>query len=135
MAYVIKNKFPIDLNKRKAVGFSLPMNGSAVFKPTYTTKDQLKSNLILYFITNNGERFFNYNMGANLREKLYEGLVNNTEEVLLKMIKDDIKVWFPQVNIDDITLNRNEEESSVTLGINYSVVNFGITDNLELIVQ
>ena len=46
MAYVIKNKFPIDLNKRKAIGFSLPFNGPGVFNPTYTTRDQLKSNLI-----------------------------------------------------------------------------------------
>ena len=43
MAYVIKNKFPLDLNKRKAIGYSLPFNGPAVFKPTYTTKEQLKT--------------------------------------------------------------------------------------------
>ena len=51
MAYRIKNIFPIDTNKRQAIGFSFPFNGPAGgFKPTYSTKDQLKSNLIKYIL-------------------------------------------------------------------------------------
>ena len=36
---------PLDLQKNIAIGVSLPFNGSGVFKSTYTTKDQIKSNL------------------------------------------------------------------------------------------
>ena len=35
---------PLDLQKNIAIGVSLPFNGSGVFKSTYTTKDQIKSN-------------------------------------------------------------------------------------------
>ena len=35
---------PLDLQKNIAIGVSLPFNGPGVFKSTYTTKDQIKSN-------------------------------------------------------------------------------------------
>ena len=47
MAQIIANKIPIDLNARKAVGFGFPLNGNAVFVPTYQTKNQIQANLII----------------------------------------------------------------------------------------
>ena len=35
MARIIENRFPIDSIARKAVGFGFPLNGPAVFVPTY----------------------------------------------------------------------------------------------------
>ena len=37
------------LNKRKAIGFGFPLNGDAVFVPTYQTKDQIQANLINFY--------------------------------------------------------------------------------------
>ena len=39
MAKIIPNRFPIDSEARKAIGFGFPLNGGAVFVPTYQTKD------------------------------------------------------------------------------------------------
>ena len=50
MARIIENRFPIDSIARKAVGFGFPLNGPAVFVPTYTTREQTKSNLIINFM-------------------------------------------------------------------------------------
>ena len=61
MARIINSKYPIDSIARKAVGVSLPFNGPAVFNPTFTTREQTKSNLINYLLTNLGERVFNPN--------------------------------------------------------------------------
>ena len=36
---------PLDLQKNIAIGVSLPFNGPGVFNSTFTTKDQIKSNL------------------------------------------------------------------------------------------
>ena len=76
MAQIISNKYPIDSEARKAIGFSLPINGNAVFNPTYQTKDQIKANLINYLLTNRGERVFNPNFGADLRSLLFNNIVN-----------------------------------------------------------
>ena len=78
MAQIIANKNPIDLNARKAVGFGFPLNGNAVFKPTYQTRDQIQANLINYLLTNKGERVFNPNFGADLRSLVFKNPTNAT---------------------------------------------------------
>ena len=50
---------PRDLDKNKAVGISLPFNAGGVFRSTYATKDQIKSNLINLLLTYKGERIEN----------------------------------------------------------------------------
>ena len=46
MARILQNRYPIDSNDRKIVGFGFPLNGPAVFNPTFTTREQTKANLI-----------------------------------------------------------------------------------------
>ena len=135
MAFVIKNKFPLDLDKRKAIGFSLPINAPGVFHPTYTTKEQLKSNLINYFLTNRGERFLNYNFGANLRNIVFEGIVEENLDSLQKRIQNDLSQWFPNVKINNLNMLTNADQNLIKIELYYSVVNFGIEDNIELIIQ
>ena len=78
MAFIIPNKFPIDTLPDVAVGVSLPFSGKAVFNQTFITKDQIKSNLINFFLTNRGERYLNPGFGGNLRATLFEAITNNT---------------------------------------------------------
>ena len=58
MAIRIPNKNPLDLTMRKAIGVSIPFNAPAVFNSTYSTTDQIKSNIIndilLKYINNYG---------------------------------------------------------------------------------
>ena len=56
MALRIANKYPIDTKPRVAVGVRLPFSEPYVFSSTYTTQDQLKSNILNYLMTNPGER-------------------------------------------------------------------------------
>ena len=65
---------PLDLQKNIAIGVSLPYNGPAgPFNSTYSTKDQVKSNLINLLLTVPGERIMNPDFGCRLREVLFEG--------------------------------------------------------------
>ena len=77
MARIIASKYPIDSIGRKAVGFSLPFNGPAVFNPTFTTREQTKSNLINYLLTNRGERVFNPNVV--IKEIQFDNQPDNNE--------------------------------------------------------
>jgi len=82
MAQIIQNKYPIDQEDRKAVGFGFPLNGDAVFVPTYQTRDQIRANLINYLLTNLGERVFRPSFGANLRNLLFENIIDDTLDEL-----------------------------------------------------
>ena len=102
MARIIQSKFPIDLTPSVAVGYGFPINGPAVFVPTFTTREQTKSNLINYLLTNKGERVFNPNFGADLRNLLFENIVDSTQDDIIVIISDYIRLFFHNYNTTSI---------------------------------
>ena len=135
MAQIIQNKYPIDLNARKAVGFGFPLNGNAVFIPTYQTRDQIKANLVNYILTNKGERVFNPNFGANLRSLLFENIVDSTLEDLQSIIQNSISFYFPQIVIEEIKFVNTPDENTINFILTYQIVNFGVEDSINILLQ
>jgi len=135
MAQVIANKFPLDLNARKAIGVSIPFSAKAVFNSTYTTKDQIKSNLINYFLTNKGERIMQPNFGSNLRAFVFEQLDNLVVDTLKKKIQDELSSYFPNVSVKQLDILSNPDSYSLQVVLTYNVVNFGIEDEINLIFE
>lgn len=135
MARIIQNKYPIDLDKRRAVGFGFPLNGDAVFVPTYTTRDQIKANLVSYLLTNKGERVFNPDYGADLRNLLFQSPTNSSFEELQFTIEDSIKNRFPQIKIKEINFKDNADQNGIVFTLTYEIVLFGVEDDIEIILQ
>jgi phage baseplate assembly protein W len=132
MAQIIANKQPIDSNPRKAVGFGFPINGDAVFVPTYTTKDQIKSNLVNYLLTNRGERVFNPNYGANLRTQVFEMIQDDSLEDLESIIIEEIGERFPLVQVEQIEFNPEEDRNTLFFTLKYTVVLLGFEDEINI---
>ena len=132
MAQIIANKQPIDSNPRKAVGFGFPINGDAVFVPTYTTKDQIKSNLVNYLLTNRGERVFNPNYGANLRTQVFEMIQDDSLENLESIIIEEIGERFPLVQVEQIEFNPEEDRNTLFFTLKYTVVLLGFEDEINI---
>lgn len=135
MAQIIQNKYPIDLNARKAVGFGFPFNGNAVFTPTYQTRDQIKANLVNYILTNKGERVFNPNFGANLRALLFEGIDDSTLDEIQNRIQNSISIYFPQITINQIKFDTQPDQNTINFTLTYQIINFGITDSVNILLQ
>lgn len=135
MARILENRNPIDSVARKAVGFGFPLNGPAVFVPTYTTRAQTKANLINYLLTNKGERVFNPNFGADLRNLVFENIVELTSDELQERIQNDIRNYFPQVVIKEIQFNNVPDSNSINFSLTYNILNFGITDDIQILLQ
>tara|TARA_R110000796_G_scaffold207565_2_gene323881 strand:- start:759 stop:1166 length:408 start_codon:yes stop_codon:yes gene_type:complete len=132
MARIIQNKFPIDLTPSVAVGFGFPMDGNAVFTPTFTTREQTKSNILNYLLTNKGERVFNPMFGGDLRNLLFEMIEETTQDELLLMIQDQIGQYFPTVVIEEIKFENQPDINLVNFIMTYQIVNFGVTDTLNI---
>lgn len=132
MAFRIQNKFPIDTKARVAVGVSIPFNAPGVFNSTYQTSDQIKSNLINYFMTNYGERYLNPTFGGNIRAAVFEQITQNNIEGLKLILTEDIKRYFPLVVINTLDVYGTEDLNKLQILLNYSVVNFGINDTLQI---
>lgn len=135
MARILNNRYPIDAVKRKAVGFDFPLNGNAVFNFTYTTRDQIKANLINWLLTNKGERVFNPTFGADLRNLLFEGIEDSTTEELRYRIQNDIGLYFPQISVQEVKFNNVPDMNEINFTLTYSIKNFGIVDEITILLQ
>jgi len=135
MARIIQSKFPIDLTPSVAVGFGFPLNGDAVFVPTYNTRDQIKANLINYLLTNKGERVFKPNFGADLRNLLFENILDATTNDLKNIIQNDISVHFPSINVQKIQFNNEPDNNTINFTLTYQIYNFGIEDSINILLQ
>ena len=134
MAFRIANKFPIDTEARKAVGVSLPFSGTAVFNSTYTTAEQLKSNLINYFMTDPGERYMNPNFGAGLKATIFEQLNEGNYQAIQTKLEADLKRYFPIVELGNVEVYGNEDQNILKIEITYSVRSFGIQDTINILI-
>ena len=135
MARIIQSKFPIDLQPSRAVGFGFPLNGDAVFVPTFFTRDQIKANMINYLLTNKGERVFRPDFGADLRALLFEQILDVTTDDLKTNIQSDISQFFPNVEVVEIEFNNQPDENTINFTLKYRIVNFGIEDSVNILLQ
>ena len=135
MAQIIQNKYPIDTEARRAVGFGFPLNGDAVFVPTFQTRDQIKANLVNYLLTNRGERVFNPNFGADLRNLLFENVSDTTTEALRERIQNDINSFFPEVQVKQVIFNNIPDSNTINFTLTYQIVLFGIEESVNILLQ
>jgi uncharacterized protein len=135
MAQIIQNKYPIDTEARRAVGFGFPLNGNAVFVPTYQTRDQIKANLVNYLLTNKGERVFNPNFGGDLRNLLFENILDTTVEDLRERIQNDINSFFPEVQVKQVIFDNIPDSNTINFTLTYQIVLFGIEESVNILLQ
>jgi phage baseplate assembly protein W len=121
MAIRIQNKNPLDINKRVAIGVSIPFNSNSVFTSTYTTIDQTKYNIINYLLTNNNERVLNPNFGANIRAFLFEDMTEPSLRALEMKLRNDIPLYFSNVKIIKLNFTPLYDSNTVQLNIDFSV--------------
>jgi len=121
MAIRIQNKNPLDINKRVAVGVSIPFNSDSVFTSTYTTVDQTKYNIINYLLTNNDERVLNPNFGANIRAFLFEDITESNLRALEMKLQNDIPLYFSNVTITKLNFIPLYDSNTVQLNIDFNV--------------
>jgi phage baseplate assembly protein W len=134
MARIIQSRFPIDLTPSIAVGFGFPLDGPAVFIPTFTTREQTKANLINYLLTNKGERVFRPNFGGDLRNLLFENILESSQNDLTVRIQNDIIRFFPNIVVKQLEFNNQEDRNTINFILTYQIENFGTEDliNIEL---
>lgn len=131
MAFGAKKIFPIDQNPRKAVGVALPFNAPGVFESTYITKDAIRNNLINYLLTSPGERINDPTFGGGIKNYIFENITDNNLEDLAEKIQSDISRNFPSIR-SNIGIVPSYDYNTVFIDINYSIINTGNTDNIQL---
>ena len=132
MAQIVSNVFPTVSSGSAALGFSLPLSGRAVFNPTFTTKEVIRTNLINWLLTNKGERIFRPNFGADLRALLWEGINDGTTSALEARIRDNINSQFPSIEVKKIDFSNQPDQNTVNFILDYVVRNIGTEDQINI---
>jgi len=110
-----------------AIGISLPIQiGKTAFEQTFTTFEQVKSNIKNLLLTKRGERVMQPQFGSGLQELLFEQNVDDLEGRIQTTIEDSISQWLPFVNIDEIDIEQTNElrdNNRVNVSIKFRVGN------------
>jgi len=132
MAYNAIKISPLDLKPSTGIGVGIPFNGPAVFNTLYTTKDQIKSNIINFFLTNQGERFMNPQFGSNLRKKLFELITAGEIDEIKNFVEYSLSTYFKNIKIINVTVSEQLNTNSIFISVSYSVPSTNIQDEITL---
>jgi phage baseplate assembly protein W len=119
MAYRVPNINPLDVGQQVAIGVPIPFNNPQVFSQTYTTSDQIKSNLINFILTARGERPLNPTFGTTIRQYLFENINSTTIQNLENTLREELTTNFPTVTIVNITFTPQYDTNAIDITINY----------------
>jgi phage baseplate assembly protein W len=123
---------PLDLQGNIAIGISLPFNGPVAFNSTYSTYDQIKSNLINLLLTNKGERVFNPEFGSDLRVVLFEGLNEDTDNEIRNLIITNAAIFVPDVTITNLDIVQDKDNNSLSVSVQYRINISNKTDQITV---
>lgn len=132
MAYNLRNINVLDLRPSTGIGVALPFNAPGVFRTVYTTREQLKYNIINFLLTDQRERIFSPNFGANIRSKVFEQITTETLEELDSLIRTGVQRYFPNVVITQLTFGGNPDENFLKIQFSYTINNTGESDIVTL---
>lgn len=135
MAYNLRNINTLDLRPSTAVGVAIPFNSPSVFTSVYTTKEQIKYNIINFLLTNNRERIFNPTFGAGLRSRLFEQITPEANEALKASIRTSVEKYFPNILIQNLTILSDPDNSTISIKFSYRLIANNEEDVITLNVQ
>jgi phage baseplate assembly protein W len=140
VARLLEKKFLVD-EQDKSVGVTLPLRrgNNGYFEVSYTTKDQIKSNIKSLLLTQKGERVMQPNFGSDLRKCLFEPNTKNLDSIIEDSITEAINTWMPYVTIESILydvdntlIDRNRIDLELKYSLKYS--NSQILEQLNIVI-
>ena len=125
MAYVKSTRVdPRDLNKNTAIGVKIPFNAPGVFYSTFSTKEQIRYNIVNLVLTSKGERVENPNFGTSVRSQLFQQIDPSTFSDLELGLVEDIQTYIPNVRVTNVQFSQTGEYNDNTLlvSITYAIL-------------
>lgn len=129
MAIVLGQKLVQDTKKYEdyAIGITLPIQiGNTAFNQSFTTAEQVKSNIKNLLLTKKGERVMQPEFGSGLQELLFEFDDDLFAEKIEATITKTLEQWLPYVTAEKIEVeqsNDNRNNNLVRVSITFSILN------------
>ena len=116
----VRKPYVQDNDTNVKVGIDLPIRRDAstggFFASTSTTIEAVKNNIRNLLQTEEGERFFQPNLGIGLRRLLFEHITNENLIGVQDAILDKMEFWLPFVEVRNIQVLSRDD--STDIGVN-----------------
>ena len=96
-----------------------PLNYDIIAIKNETAIARAVRNLIL---TDNGDRFFNPNLGSGISELLFESINELTASSIRTRITNTIRLYEPRVDLIEVDVVPKEEDNEFNVAIRYNIV-------------
>jgi len=94
-----------------AIGITLPIQiGNTAFNQSFTTKEQVSSNIKNLLLTKKGERLLQPNFGSGLQELLFDFNDDRLAIKIEEIITESITNWLPYVDIRQIDVAQSKRK-------------------------
>ena len=114
-----------------AIGISLPIQiGNTAFNQTFTTNEQIKSNVKNLLLTKKGERVMQPEFGSGLQELLFDFNDDTLSGKIEDAITAALEQWLPYVTVEQIDVESTSNNRDNNL-VNVSVT-FGLLNQVDL---
>lgn len=110
----------------KFINIKFPLEDDSInnflFERNATTKESLKSNLMLLLLTNRWERYFNPLYGTDLLRYIFEQNDNNVRLDIENEIRVAVNKYIPKLTINNVDFSEPEsgEDNNLNLLINFT---------------
>ena len=104
------------------------------FKMNKTDKDAIRSDLLHLLLTNKGERLYLPDFGSDLKKYIFEPNDSITHDQIRDNLNDTIKLYIPNLLINDISFRNDDIEELIIVELTYTVTEgtFASTDTITL---
>ena len=96
-----KKPYLQDEDEKIKIGIDLPIRRDSeldgFFATTSTTIEAVKNNIRNLLQTNEGERFFQPNLGTEIRDTLFENFSRQTVNIIEDQVRDTVRAFEPRV--------------------------------------
>jgi len=124
---------PNDFQKDVAVGIKLPFGKvKGVFAQSYTTEEQVISNLKNLLLTRKGERPFQPLFGADVYTLMFEPIESGLAGQMETSLAEDIEYWLPYIIISKINVEFQPDRNYVSISLKFKISEEGA--NQEIII-
>jgi phage baseplate assembly protein W len=117
-----------------AIGITLPVRiTDTAFAQSYTTLEQVKTNIKSLLLTKKYERVMQPQLGSGLQEVLFQFNDDDLASTIENTIVESLAIWLPYVSIDDIIIEQTDylkDTNTVNVSLKFRISN---SPNLETV--
>lgn len=107
----------------RALGVDLPMiESGGKFKLNYLSIDQAVANAKNLLLTNAGERVMHPTFGCNLRNVVFEGVVDDMIASIQSAITTQFATWLPYIFLNNISIIPDPDKQIITISVTISLI-------------